>query len=71
MDDFHMVALSLPQLSSMYLSSRDAMAECALEWKPNPCLITNRLIIQHTVPVYISADAFLQDLSAYDLPVSM
>eukprot|EP00971_Amphidinium_carterae_P293490 5826882-Amphidinium_carterae.1 len=36
-----------------------------------PCLITNRLTIQNTVPVYISADAFLQDLSAYDLPVSM
>eukprot|EP00971_Amphidinium_carterae_P346804 6488503-Amphidinium_carterae.1 len=69
MDDLHLVAGSLPQLSDMYQGSSKALNLCALEWKPSPHLITNRHLIQVTVPVYISADAFMSDLTAYGLPV--
>eukprot|EP00971_Amphidinium_carterae_P072610 1436104-Amphidinium_carterae.1 len=54
----------------MYQSSRDALHDCALDWKPDSKLLTNRMLLTHSVPVYISSDAFLQDLSAYSLPVA-
>eukprot|EP00971_Amphidinium_carterae_P215423 4275612-Amphidinium_carterae.1 len=64
MDHLHLVAISLPQLSDMYQSSRDALHDCALDWKPGSKLLM-LLTVSHMLYLHISSSAFLQDLSAY------